>query len=149
MKEFINECQEHVKNIAEELEMYADNAYICPRCGAVHTMDEYEIREYDDIEDRIGYICPECGDERTENELENVGIWDYFNDCFDIEYRIGSDRQYRSVCVMVACGGPNIYVDTGSKKVELYWGNVQETHPLTAYTVAAIDDYFSEMFECC
>jgi predicted RNA-binding Zn-ribbon protein involved in translation (DUF1610 family) len=148
MKEFIKECQAQVKNIVEELEMYTDNMYKCPRCGAVHSIDDLDLIEVDYTDDQLWYSCPDCGDEASENELEKSNIDDYFADCLDIEYRSGSGREYRSVRVMVACGGPNIYVDTKSKSVELYWGNTVETYPLSYHVVDAIDSYFEDIFMC-
>ena len=82
-------------------------------------------------------------------ELETYDdISEYFDDCLDIEYRSGSGREYRSVRVMITCGGPNIYVDTKSKSVELYWGNTVETYPLSYDVVDAIDSYFEDILMC-
>ena len=149
MKEFIKECQTQVQNIANDIELYADNAYRCPNCGKIHSISDYGTTQHYNTDYEFCYKCPTCGADVIEYELDAVDLCDYFEDCLDIEYRIGSGREFRSVRVMVTCGGPNIYVDTASKSVELYWGNAQESHPLTAYAVAAINDYFSELYECC
>lgn len=143
------ENTEHCKNIADGLEMYADgNAYKCPHCGEVHKMTAYEETEHENENGETCYTCPNCSEEIEENDLEAVSMWDYFNDIFDIEYRIGSDRQYRSVKVMVACGGPNIYIDTARKAVLLYWWTDYAEYPLTSSTCEAIDNYFEELFNC-
>jgi hypothetical protein len=47
---------------------------------------------------------------------------------------------------MIACGGPNIYVDTASKAVELYWWGDRASYLLLSDTVDAIDECFSELF---
>ena len=108
------ENREHCKNIADNLEMFAEgNAYKCPHCGEVHKMTAYEETEHENESGETCYTCPNCSEEIEESDLEAVSIYDYFTgDIYDIEYRIGSDRQYRSVSLMVACGGPNIYIDT-------------------------------------
>lgn len=139
------ENTEHCKSIADNLEKYADgNAYKCPRCGEII---EWDNDQYNADEGR--YTCLECGEEFDESDLEAVSIYDYFtDDIYDIEYRIGSDRQYRSVSLMVACGGPNIYIDTKRKAVLLYWWTDYAEYPLTSSTCEAIDQYFEELFNC-
>ena len=145
-----NENRAHCEHIAETLELYADgNGYKCPHCGEVHEMPEYEASAHRNTDEELCYDCPTCGAEIEESQLEAVSIYDYFDrDIYDIEYRIGSDRQYRSVCIMVACGGPNIYIDTRRKAVLLYWWNESAEYPLLSDTCNAIDEYFEELFNC-
>lgn len=144
------ENREHCKSIADTLELYADgNGYKCPLCGELHPMTEYEQSEHEDEAGFTRYTCPYCGGDIEESQLEAVSIYDYFDgDIYDIEYRIGSDRQYRSVSLMVTCGGPNIYIDTKRKAVLLYWWTDYAEYPLTSSTCEAIDQYFEELFNC-
>ena len=131
---------EHCRRIAEELEAYtAGQVYRCPECG--HT-----IRTPDDVGDK--YRCPDCGQVHDVDDLESLGIWDYMKDILDIEYRCGSDREYRSVQIMVACGGPNIYIDTASKAVELYWWSDKAKYWLNDDAVAAVDEWAEEYWRC-
>ena len=131
---------EHCKRIAEELDRIADGkVYKCPECGEMVELEENDAGEM---------VCPECGAVIAPDDVFPLGMMDYFDDVLDIEYRCGSDRQYKSVCLMVACGGPNIYVDTGSKQVELYWWTDRASYPLRLDVVDAIDADFEEMFNC-
>lgn len=135
---------EHCKRIAEELDEIAEgNIYRCPHCGEFIKWDDDQYNE-----DEARYTCPECGEEFDESDLEAVSMWDYFNDVYDIEYRVGSDKQYRSVCLMVACGGPNIYIDTAEKAVLLYWWTDRARYSLLSSTAEAIDEVFEEYFNC-
>ena len=144
-----NENFEHCKSIADTLEDYAHgNMYKCPHCGEIHTFTEYDETEHENDDGITCYTCPNCSGDIEENELDAVSMWDYFNDVFDIEYRIGSDRKYRSVKIMVACGGPNIYIDTAARAVLLYWWNERAEYSLTSSTCEAIDEYFEELFNC-
>ena len=141
-----NENFEHCKSIAERLEMYTNgNGYKCPHCDEVHDFPEYERTEHENEHGDILYICPAC-----EEEIEEaVSIWDYFqNDIYDIEYRIGSDKEYRSVRFMVACGGPNIYIDTKEKSVLLYWWNEYADYPISYEACNETDTYFEELYHC-
>ena len=147
MKENYNENFEHCKRIGDTLEDYVHgNMYRCPHCGEIHTFNEYAPSEHTNEEDERCYTCPACTEDIIENELEAVYLWEYFNDVFDIEYRIGSDKQYRSVKIMVACGGPNIYIDTGDHSIKLYWWNERAEYSLSSYTCEQIDEYFNELF---
>lgn len=145
-----NENREHCKTITDRLELFTEgNGYKCPYCGEVHDFKEYEANEHENEEGETVYTCPNCSENIEENELEAVSIYDFFDsDIYDIEYRIGSDRQYRSVSIMVACGGPNIYIDTKRKAVLLYWWSDFAEYPLTSSTCEAIDSYFEELFNC-
>lgn len=144
------ENREHCKSIAEDLEAYTDGSgYKCPHCGEVHQMTQYEETEHENEDGETCYTCPSCSEEIEESNLEAVSIYDYFTgDIFDIEYRIGSDRQFRSVKLMVACGGPNIYIDTAAKAVQLYWWTDFAEYPISYSAAEAINEYFEELFNC-
>ena len=82
----------------------------------------------------------------VDKEDECQSLYDYFNDVYDIEYRIDGNGNYKSVKLMIACGGPNIYVDTNDAYVKLYWGNTHVQAPIS-YTVSdEIDNIFEEMY---
>jgi len=141
-KETDRENFEHCKRIAETLEKYANGEiFKCPVCG-----EECECTEEENENGDTVYIM-ECGC-TTEEEPEQMSLYDYFSDCLDIEYRCDSKKEYRSVCVMVTCGGPNIYIDTASKAVELYWWGDRARYSLLSDTVNAIDDWAEEYWNC-
>lgn len=143
------ENREHCKRIADELEAYAaGSAYKCPYCGNVHTWDEYEASEHENADEETAYTCPSCEWEINECDLEALSLYDFFADCLDIEYRCGSDREYRSVSIMVACGGPNIYIDTAEKAVLLYWWTDRARYYLSSEAVEAVDEWAEEYWNC-
>ena len=145
-----NENFEYCKRIAEELELYTEGkAYKCPHCEELHSMEEYEETEHENENGDICYTCPHCGEEIEESELEAVSIYDYFNrDIFDIEYRSNAEGEYRSVKIMIAYGGPNIYIDTSRKAVLLYWWSESAEYSLLSSTCNEIDNYFEELYNC-
>ena len=144
-----DENREHCKRIAQEIEQFAaGELYRCPHCGEFHTWEEYEETEHENADGITCYTCPYCDEEIEENELEQASLYDYFNDVFDIEYRIGSAREFRSVSVMVACGGPNIFIDTATQQVELYWWTEHASYYLTDEAVEAVNDFFEELYNC-
>lgn len=121
------------------------NGYIvrCSECG------EW-IMEPDTSTD-ADTITLECGCEIETidaDDLKKVDVWDYFNDheIYDIEYRIDSEGRYRSAHVMIACGGPNIYIDTKSQRVELNWWGDEASASLSCAAVEMLDEYFEELY---
>ena len=130
------ENREYCKRIAEDIEAYAEGrVYRCPDCGAI-------------VEDN--QLFCECGAQvdLINGEWEQQNLYDYFSDCLDIEYRCGSDREYRSCSVMVACGGPNIYIDTARRAVLLYWWTDRAEYPLSSDAVDAVDEWAEEYWNC-
>ena len=90
-------------------------------------------------------------DEIPEDELEDyedTSIYTYFmkNDIFDIEYHINSEFDYRGATIMIACGGPNIYINTRTKQIELYWANEEAFAYIPSEVVDEIDSYFEELY---
>jgi hypothetical protein len=130
---------EHCKNIADDLDDYAGGRVVkCPECGQLHTIDD----------DRPAHRCGACGYSGDVDDYDTMSIYDYFEDCLDIEYRCDTHREYRSVQIMVTCGGPNIYIDTASRRVELYWWGDSANYPLDSDTVAAVDEWAEELWGC-
>ena len=131
-----DENRAHCRHIAQEAEAYAGGeVYRCPDCGEV-------LRLPDDVGDK--YRCPGCGTVSDVDDLEQLSMWDFLTDVYDVEYRVSSDKEYRSVRVMVACGGPNIYIDTASAMVKLYWWTEYAEFPLSYDARDAIDEWAEE-----
>mgnify|MGYP001793188905 CR=1 FL=1 len=83
--------------------------------------------------EEIADVCPMSG-------------FDYLQDILDIEYRVGSDREYRSAEILVAFGGPNIWIDTKTQTVKgAWWGD----HAEASYTdEMGLDGACEELFNC-
>lgn len=131
-----HENRAHCKRIADDIDDYVCGRVVrCPECGEIITIDD----------DREKHLC-KCGYIDDVDEFEQLGIYDYLEDVYDIEYRIGSDKELRSVKIMVACGGPNIYLDTASQKVELRWWTDTANWPLSPEAVEALDEWAEEYY---
>ncbi len=136
-----DENREHCKYIALELEAYVNGEVKrCPDCGEIHR------RDWDDVGDV--FKCPSCGEVADVDDWEELGVYDFLADVYDIEYRVSGDLEYRSVQIMVACGGPNIYLDTATKDVELYWWSNRARYPMSYDAVNALDEWAEELFSC-
>lgn len=142
------ENREHCQRIAEEIETYvACNVYRCPECGEHITIEDLDELTTETEDGETIHHLP-CGCE-TEYEPEQCGLYDYFENVLDIEYRVDSDRKtLRSVSLMVACGGPNIYIDTAKKAVLLYWWTDRAEYPLSYDVCNEIDAWAEELWNC-
>jgi len=77
-----------------------------------------------DIEEGVTYA--EAGIDHEEHGSEPDDQirsgFDYLSDALDIEYIIASDREtVLGARILVAFGGPNIWIDTRKQLVELFW----------------------------
>lgn len=100
---------------------------------------EEDVRdEYDELKEQL-------------KEIEYAGasdLYEYFEDCLDIEYTIDSRGNYLGVCVWICVGGPGIWVDTRDRAVKLAWGSDRAEAYITSDVVDAIDDIFEEYYNC-
>jgi hypothetical protein len=65
------------------------------------------------------------GEYETDNE-EGCNALDYLEDVLDINYYVDQKKEYLGARVLVAFGGPNIWIDTKHQEVEGYWGGDKE-----------------------
>lgn len=145
------ENREHCKHIAETLEAYANREiYRCPECG-----EEFELYDargenywFDDEENEIGK-CPGCGHTSiNENEFEPLSLWDYMTDALDVRFVVNSHKEILAVKILVAFGGPNIWIDSESRSVELYWWTDRASYPLSTDVCDALNEWAEEYWGC-
>ena len=145
-----NENYEHCKDIAEELEKVASGDYFMYD-GELFPIDTDDFAgvegcRYDEENDM--YIMPD-GEELYEGDIYPIDIVEYLGDgVYDVEYTIGREKDYRGVRLMVACGGPNIYLNTNTNDVELYWWSESARYPMSSDVVNYIDSIYEELFAC-
>ncbi len=135
------ENHEHCKRIADELEAYAEGeVYRCTECGEICTVEETED------EDGFTVYKTSCGC-TLDREPDQMSVYDFIADALDIEVSCSLDGEYRSARIMVTCGGPNIYIDTARKAVELYWWTDRAEYPISSDAADALDEAIAECWE--
>ena len=145
-----DENYEHCKVIAENLEQVASGDYFMydGELFPIDTDDFSEVKgcRYDEENDM--YIMAD-GEEFCERDVYPVDILEWLGDSvYDVEYTVGSKRDYRGVMLMIACGGPDIYLNTRTGDVELYWWNESARYPMSSDVVNMIDSMYEELFAC-
>ena len=138
---------EHCKAIADDLENVVSGDYFVHE-GKLFPLDTDDFSEvkgchYD--EENAMYIMAD-GEELCEGDVHPADIFEWLGDnIYDVEYTIGGDKEYRGVRLMIACGGPNIYLNTRTGDVELYWWNESARYPMSNNVANAIDSIYEEL----
>lgn len=96
------------------------------------------------LNEGFSYEQDEYGEHRTEDG-EATSPWEYISEALDFEFTVGSDRELRYARILVAFGGPNIWVDTRGSVDGYWWG--EEAHARIAPSACdelmeAIRDYY-------
>ena len=150
-----NENMEMVQSIVEDLEMYASGDYFLHN-GELFPIDiwdfsskvDCEIRKEDTLCGEYTYYIMPDGEEVLEDDVEPASLYDYFTDYLDVDYIVDSQKQFKAVRVMITCGGPNIYIDSYSGEVQLYWWSERATAVIPAVVCAEINAVFQEFYYC-
>lgn len=147
-----NENFEHCKHIAEELEAIYYGEYKIIDGEFVEVQEDENGACYIEYHGRFfcDFAHERYGDDDTEDleDLEDGTLWNYFNDVSDIEYTVNARKEYVAVRLLVAYGGPNIYIDTKSGYVELYWWTETARYPIDRDVINEIDSIFEDYFNC-
>ncbi|KAF2379952.1 hypothetical protein BSN82_16945, partial [Acinetobacter baylyi] len=72
--------------------------------------------------------------------------FDYLQDALDIEYIVNSKGEYLGARILVAFGGPNIWVNTRTKTVEGHWW--ADSYSETYTDSIGLDEALEELFNC-
>jgi len=136
------------KQLRESVEHIADTLTNPPE---VFADGDYEGEETNPEFPPVGLTYNAEDDEWTDSDgavvnTRQMSAMDYLSDVLDIEYRVGSDKKYRSSEVLVAFGGPNIWIDTKTEMVRgAWWGDGAS---LSYTDNMGIDDALEELFSC-
>tara|TARA_R110002096_G_scaffold86066_3_gene198442 strand:- start:108 stop:473 length:366 start_codon:yes stop_codon:yes gene_type:complete len=71
-----------------------------------------------------GMTYEQCGMDHEDRGCEPddyISGFDWLQDVLDIEYTISCDGAFLGARVLVAFGGPNIWVDTRNNRIEGHW----------------------------
>ena len=86
-------------------------------------------------------------DEQEDGSVEqHGGAHAWMQDVYDIRYIVDREKRYYSAEMLVAGGGPTIWVNLNTKEVEGYWGGDRVTEPFR--DSLDLDGYCEEMYGC-
>ena len=113
-----NMLQSHVDSIAKNLE-----------CGLTY--------------DECG-MTPDCDSLKGSDQISG---FEYLEDCLDIQYIISSDKEFIGARVLVAFGGPNIWIDTLRSSIDGYWWGDSYSCNYN-FDAMQIEEALRELWEC-
>ena len=73
-------------------------------------------------------------------------VSEWMEGVYDIRYLVDREKEYMGAMLLVAGGGPTIWVNTWTKEVEGYWGGDKVLEPFIDNI--GLDDYNEEMYGC-
>jgi hypothetical protein len=85
-------------------------------------------------------------DDDLNHDGEAMSAFDYLADALDIEYIVNSKGEYLGARVLVAFGGPNIWINTRTGIVEGSWWADRADASFTDNI--GLDDALSELWAC-
>ena len=100
-------------------------------------------RKQETCEEQLRRMCVDIADSITSPD-EQVHTW--MEDTYDIRYLLDSSKRFLGAEILVAGGGPTIWVDTWDNEVKGYWGSDRVTVPFADNL--GLNDYCEEMYGC-
>lgn len=108
------------------------------------TCEEQLRRMCKDIADSITNPEEITDEDTGEKRQQSAGDW--MEGTYDIRYYVDSSKRYLGAELMVAGGGPTIWVNTWTKEVEGYWWGDKVLEPFIDNL--DLDGYCEEMYGC-
>ena len=111
-----------------------DHGYIKPK------------KKSETCEEQLRRMCKNIAEEITEGktrEGKNVYMQDFMDHVYNIEWITHQDHSYKAARLLVAGGGPNIWVNTQDGTVDGYWGT-DKVHWGYVDNIG-LDDYLEEL----
>ena len=100
-------------------------------------------------EEKLRRMCKEIAEEISAGNPEGkdsktASAW--MEGTYDIRYYVDREKRYLGAEIMVAGGGPTVWVNLYTGYVEGYWGGDKVFEPFTDNL--GLDDYCEEMYGC-
>ena len=107
-------------------------------------------RKSETCEEQLRRMCKSIAEEITKGTRETPDgespASEYMDHVYDIRYLVDREKRYMGCELMVAGGGPTIWVNTWTNEVEGYWGGDKVVEPFIDNI--GLDDYNEEMYGC-
>ncbi len=71
---------------------------------------------------------------------------DNYYEAYSVKYIVDHEGRLEDVMIMLAGGGPTVWLDTHAQEVQGNWGGIKYTKPI--YDYEYILDYWDEMYNC-
>ena len=89
---------------------------------------------------------PEMREDNDTGEKYRETAHEWMEGTYDMRYYVDSQKRYLGAEIMVAGGGPTIWVNTYTRQVEGYWGGDKVLEPFIDNL--GLDHYNEELYGC-
>ena len=79
-----------------------------------------------------------------EDAYREEGGFDPLEDPLDILFFVNARKDYRGCEIALALGGPNVYLNTRNREVEVYWGGKKAVADVLSTVCDYIDEYMED-----
>ena len=102
-------------------------------------------------EEQLRRMCKDIAQEITDglkiDDTSGTGtVTEWMKDVYDIRYLVDSRKEYMGAELLVAGGGPTIWVDTWRGQVKGWWGSDKVIENFADNL--GLDDYCEELYGC-
>ena len=101
------------------------------------------VNQSETCEKQLQRMCKNIAEDITEGK---VSIDKLMEGVYDIEWITFRDHSYKAACLMVAGGGPTVWVNLQTNTVDGYWGCDKVSWGFVDNI--SLDDYLSESHGC-
>jgi hypothetical protein len=91
-------------------------------------------------------MCKDIAEEISDENNTMKQLEAFMDGVYDIRYIVDREKRYYSAEMLVAGGGPTIWVNLNTGYVEGFWGGDKVEQPFTDNL--GLDDYLDEMYAC-
>ena len=97
-------------------------------------------------EEQLRRMCKTIAEDITDENNTMKQLEAFMEGVYDIEWITHQDHTYKAARLLVAGGGPNIWVNTLNSSVDGYWGN-DRVQWIYSDNIG-LDDYLEELHGC-
>ena len=97
-------------------------------------------------EEQLRRMCKNIAEGITEGTEVGESADEFMRHVYDIEWITHQDHSYKSARLLVAGGGPNIWVNLMDNTVDGYWGNDRVQWPFC--DEIGLDNYLEDLHAC-
>tara|TARA_R100000697_G_scaffold72942_1_gene85391 strand:- start:60 stop:455 length:396 start_codon:yes stop_codon:yes gene_type:complete len=116
--------------------------------------------EKDDCKQQLRRMCKKIADDISEKAITRYNGWEtdhdeddegtlatrFMDHVYDIEWIMHQDKTYKAARLLVAGGGPNIWVNLQRNVVQGYWWDDYYEHNFQDNI--GLDQYLEEIYDC-
>ena len=95
-------------------------------------------------EEQLRRMCKDIAEDISNGD--GTCASEFMDSTYDIRYIVDREKRYYSAELLVAGGGPTIWVSLNEMEVQGYWGGDRVTEPFIDNL--GLDDYCEEMYGC-